>query len=85
MTRGLMKFVCHCSCMFVYTHTYVVYIVKCISHPRPLETLTLGQDALDAVSQDDGGSLDVHAVQQVGRLGCRHPMTAGALYEIHHL
>lgn len=50
-----------------------------------METLTLGQDTLDTVSQDDGGSLDVHAVEQVGGLGRSHPMTAGALYEVDHL
>lgn len=54
-------------------------------HSRPPQTLTLGQDSLDAVPQDDGGSLDIHAVQQVSCFGRRHPMTAGALYEIHHL
>lgn len=49
------------------------------------ELLTLCQDALDTVAQDDGSSLDVQAVEQVGGLDCGHPLPTGTLHEVHYL
>lgn len=49
------------------------------------EVLTLCQNALNTISQDDGSPLNVHAVEEVGCLNCRHPLTTGTLHEIHYL
>ena len=49
------------------------------------KVLTLCQDALHSVSQDNGSPLHVKAVQQLGRLDRGHPLSAGTLHEVHYL
>lgn len=53
-----------------------------MTHP---EVLTLCQNALHTIPQDDGSPLDIHAVKYVGCLICMHPLTTGTFHKIYYL
>ncbi|TNN31056.1 hypothetical protein EYF80_058792 [Liparis tanakae] len=47
--------------------------------------LTLCQDALDTISEDDGCPLNIQAVEEVGCMRGGHPLATRTLHKIHHL